>query len=264
MSKHQAKPVIQMDNVTRVFTTAELETHALRGINLTVNAGDYVSISGPSGCGKSTLLSILGLLDSPSGGKYILDGNDVSQLSINEQAIIRNQKTGFVFQAFNLIDELSVYDNVALPLTYREPEISRNDIKERVQRTLDRVEMGHRTHHRPNQLSGGQQQRIAIARALVGQPHVLFVDEPTGNLDSKNGDAVMALLHDLNVQGTTICMVTHDPRYANQASIQLHLLDGKIMDNQAVTNTTDFSSHQRLTNTTAPATEGKNKKGVMA
>ena len=234
MSIQAKQPVIQMNDITRVFITEEMETHALRGINLTINQGDYVSISGPSGCGKSSLLSILGLLDTPTSGQYLIDGVDVSNLAINQQAEIRNEKIGFIFQAFNLIDQLSVYDNVALPLTYREQAMSKQEINQRVMKSLELVQMAHRTSHKPNQLSGGQQQRIAIARALVGNPSVLLVDEPTGNLDSKNGDAVMEMLADLNRNGTTICMVTHDPRYANMANQQLHLLDGKILTDQVL------------------------------
>lgn len=221
-----AKANIQLKNITKVYTTEEVETHALRGVDLDIYEGDYVSISGPSGCGKSTLLTILGLLDSPSKGEYHIAGKDVSKLDADERADIRNQHIGFIFQAFNLIDELSVFDNVALPLRYREEALSEQDIKSRVMKALDKVEMSHRTGHRPNQLSGGQQQRVAIARALVVEPTVLLVDEPTGNLDSKNGDAVMQMLSDLNEQGTTICMVTHDPRYADMAKRQMYLADG--------------------------------------
>ena len=224
----QAK--ISLAGITKVFVTEELETHALRGVDLDIFDGDYLSISGPSGCGKSSLLSILGLLDTPTAGRYLIEGEDVSRLSVNARAEIRNQKIGFVFQSFNLIDELSVYDNVALPLRYREPAISAADIKQRVLASLEKVEMSHRLGHRPNQLSGGQQQRIAIARGLVGEPAILLVDEPTGNLDSKNGDAVMAMLAELNRQGTTICMVTHDPRYADMAGQQRYLLDGQIAE----------------------------------
>ena len=217
---------IKLSNITKTFLTDEMETHALRGINLEIYSGDYVSISGPSGCGKSSLLSILGLLDTPSSGQYFIEGQDVSNLSVNERAAMRNLKIGFVFQAFNLIDELSVFDNIALPLRYRDEVMSDNAIKQRVMACLDKVQMSHRTGHKPNQLSGGQQQRIAIARALVGEPALLLVDEPTGNLDSTNGDAVMKMLAQLNDDGTTICMVTHDTRYADMAKNQLHLLDG--------------------------------------
>lgn len=224
------KTVIEMQELTKVFATEEIETHALRGVNLAIYDQDYISISGPSGCGKSTLLSLLGLLDSPTSGQYLINGEDVSNLTINQRAEIRNQHIGFVFQAFNLIDELSVFDNVALPLRYREPLLPDERIKKMVMDSLEKVEMSHRCGHKPNQLSGGQQQRIAIARALVGQPTILLVDEPTGNLDSKNGDAVMAMLAKLNDNGVTICMVTHDPRYADMATRKLHLLDGVIAD----------------------------------
>jgi len=215
-----------MLGITKVFLTDEMETHALRGVNIEIADGDYVAISGPSGCGKSSLLSILGLLDSPSNGQYFIEGQDVSKLSVNERAELRNLKIGFVFQSFNLIDELTVFDNIALPLRYREENIPAEEIKRRVMECLEKVQMSHRADHKPNQLSGGQQQRIAIARALVGRPALLLVDEPTGNLDSINGDAVMKMLNELNAQGTTICMVTHDARYADMAKRQLHLLDG--------------------------------------
>jgi putative ABC transport system ATP-binding protein len=220
---------IQMKGISKVFETDELETHALKNIDLTINAGDYVSISGPSGCGKSTLLSILGLLDMPSGGEYFIEGKNVTDLSLDEAAQIRNSKIGFIFQSFNLIDELSVFDNVALPLRYGDVVPSNDDIKKRVDECLALVDMSHRTSHKPNQLSGGQQQRIAIARALVAEPAILLVDEPTGNLDSKSGDQVMEVLEKLNDSGTTICMVTHDPRYADMATTQLKLLDGSIL-----------------------------------
>jgi len=224
-----SQPAIQLTDLTKVYLTDSLETHALQGVNLTIEQGEFVSISGPSGCGKSTLLSILGLLDSSSSGHYFIEGEEVSQLDENRRAEFRNQKIGFVFQSFNLIDELTVFENVALVLRYREPAVSETDIGSAVQDALKKVEMSHRQQHKPNQLSGGQQQRVAIARALVGSPTVLLVDEPTGNLDSKNGDAVMMLLRELNMQGTTICMVTHDPRYADFANKQYHLLDGKIV-----------------------------------
>lgn len=220
---------IQMNNISKVFETDEMETRALQDINITIYEGDYVSISGPSGCGKSTLLSILGLLDTPTGGEYFIEGTKVSDLSLDQAAEIRNSKIGFIFQSFNLIDELSVFDNVALPLRYQSPKRSAEQIHERVSECLKLVGMSHRTAHKPNQLSGGQQQRIAIARALVAEPAILLVDEPTGNLDSNSGDQVMDVLEKLNEQGTTICMVTHDPRYADMAKIQLKLLDGAIL-----------------------------------
>jgi putative ABC transport system ATP-binding protein len=220
---------IQMKNISKVFETDELETHALKNIDITINSGDYVSISGPSGCGKSTLLSILGLLDMPTAGEYFIEGTNVTDLSLDEAAEIRNSKIGFIFQSFNLIDELSVFDNVALPLRYKTKVPSDKEISDRVHECLELVDMSHRTSHKPNQLSGGQQQRIAIARALVANPAILLVDEPTGNLDSKSGDQVMDVLQKLNDSGTTICMVTHDPRYADMANIQLKLLDGSIL-----------------------------------
>lgn len=220
---------LQLKGITKVYITEELETHALRGTDLTIHQGEFVSISGPSGCGKSSLLAILGLLDTATSGSYHIEGNDVSRLNIDERATVRNERIGFVFQSFNLIDELSVYENVALPLRYREPEPSESEIDIAVGEALAKVDMIHRQSHKPNQLSGGQQQRIAIARALVGNPAILLVDEPTGNLDSKNGDAVMNLLKMLNKQGSTICMVTHDARYASIASKHMHLLDGEII-----------------------------------
>ena len=220
---------IQMKGISKVFETEELETHALKNIDIRINAGDYVSISGPSGCGKSTLLSILGLLDMPTGGEYFIEGINVTDLSLDQAAEIRNSKIGFIFQSFNLIDELSVFDNVALPLRYQNPAPNDKDIEKRVKHCLELVDMSHRASHKPNQLSGGQQQRIAIARALVAKPAILLVDEPTGNLDSKSGDQVMDVLERLNKEGTTICMVTHDPRYADMARTQLKLLDGVIL-----------------------------------
>lgn len=224
------KPIITLDKINKVFNTQDVETYALTDINLVINEGDYLSISGPSGCGKSTLLSLLGLLDRPTSGDYYIQSTHTSSLSTDQQAELRNLHIGFVFQSFNLIDEISVFDNVALPLSYREPALSKQEIKKRVDTSLEQVEMSHRSNHRPNQLSGGQQQRVAIARALAGSPSILLVDEPTGNLDSKNGDAVMDILAKLNQQGTTICMVTHDPRYASHASKQVRLLDGKIVE----------------------------------
>ncbi len=201
--------VIQLDGVTKVFVTDEVETHALAGIHLEIKKGEYFSISGPSGCGKSTLLSILGLLDSPSDGSYAINGKPVQDLSMSERARVRNREIGFIFQAFNLIGDLTVYENVELPLTYR--GMPSTERKKRVQEALDKVGMAHRIKHYPSQLSGGQQQRVAVARALGGQPAILLADEPTGNLDSRNGEAVMDLLRDLHREGATICMVTHDP-----------------------------------------------------
>ncbi|NQY35138.1 MAG: ABC transporter ATP-binding protein [Alteromonadaceae bacterium] len=225
---------IQMKNIGKVFETEELETHALQNIDMTIYSGDYVSISGPSGCGKSTLLSILGLLDMPTSGEYFIEGVNVTSLSLDEAAEIRNSKIGFIFQSFNLIDELSVFDNVALPLRYSSEKPTDAQINKRVNECLEMVGMSHRTSHKPNQLSGGQQQRIAIARALVADPAILLVDEPTGNLDSKSGDMVMDVLEELNNKGTTICMVTHDPRYADMAKTQLKLLDGAILQSPKV------------------------------
>jgi putative ABC transport system ATP-binding protein len=225
---------IEMKNIAKIFETDDVETHALKDVGIVIRAGEYVSIAGPSGCGKSTLLSLLGLLDMPSSGSYIIEGVDVSNLSLDEAAGIRNEKIGFVFQSFNLIDELSVFDNVALPLQYKKELPTDEFIKTRVEACLKMVEMSHRADHKPNQLSGGQQQRIAIARALVADPAILLVDEPTGNLDSKSGDTVMAVLAELNKNGTTICMVTHDARYADMANIQLKLLDGEIIKEESL------------------------------
>ena len=220
-------PLIKLDGVSKVFLTDEVETHALSTIHLQINAGEYVAIAGPSGCGKTTLLSLLGLLDTPTGGEYYLDGKPVASLSPSERARIRNREIGFIFQAFNLIGDLTVYENVELPLTYRGmPGAER---KERVQAALERVGMAHRMTHYPSQLSGGQQQRVAVARAIVGKPLILLADEPTGNLDSKNGNAVMELLRELHAEGATICMVTHDPRYAHVAERSIHLFDGQVV-----------------------------------
>lgn len=224
---------LKMTGITKVFSTDEMETHALQSVDLEIYKGDFISICGPSGCGKSTLLSLLGLLDMPSSGKYAIGDSDVSNLTLSEAAYIRNENIGFVFQSFNLIDELSVFDNIALPLRYRRNKVSDAEIDKKVKECLQTVDMENRAQHRPNQLSGGQQQRIAIARALVGNPALLLVDEPTGNLDSRNGDAVMEMLQQLNHTGTTICMVTHDPRYADMATRKLQLLDGKMVDTQA-------------------------------
>jgi len=223
-----AESLIRLDHVKKVFVTDEVETHALADIHLDIGKGDYISIAGPSGCGKSTLLAILGLLDSPSDGTYTLNGKSVEGLKLSERARIRNREIGFIFQAFNLIGDLTVYENVELPLTYRGmPSAER---KKRVQESLERVQMSHRMKHYPSQLSGGQQQRVAVARALGGDPSILLADEPTGNLDSANGEAVMDLLKDLHKNGATICMVTHDPRYAAFADRSIHLFDGKIVD----------------------------------
>ena len=226
-----APTLIKLDGITKVFYTDEVETHALAGIHLEIRKGEYLSIAGPSGCGKSTLLSILGLLDTPSDGNYSLNGNAVAKLSLSDRTRIRNREIGFVFQAFNLIGDLTVYENVELPLTYR--GMAAAERKKRVQEALERVGMAHRMKHYPSQLSGGQQQRVAVARALVGSPSILLADEPTGNLDSKNGEAVMELLRDLHRGGATICMVTHDPRYARFAERNIHLFDGRIVEENA-------------------------------
>jgi putative ABC transport system ATP-binding protein len=220
---------IQMKNISKVFETEDMETHALKDINLSISAGDYVSISGPSGCGKSTLLSLMGLLDVPSSGEFTIEGVDVANLSLDEAAEIRSSKIGIVFQSFNLIDELSVFDNVALPLRYSKSKFSTETIEQRVKDCLEMVSMSHRSQHKPNQLSGGQQQRVAIARALVAEPAILLVDEATGNLDSTSGDQVMDLLDKLHQNGTTICLVTHESRYADRAIYQYKLLDGSIL-----------------------------------
>ncbi len=225
------QPLIHLQSVSKVFYTDEVETHALATVHLQIQRGEYVSIAGPSGCGKTTLLSLLGLLDSPTDGTYMLDDKDVSDLSASERARVRNREIGFVFQAFNLIGDLTVYENVELPLTYR--GMSSGERKERVQEALERVGMSHRTKHYPSQLSGGQQQRVAVARAIVGKPLILLADEPTGNLDSKNGEAVMSLLKELHNEGATICMVTHDPRYARNADRTIHLFDGQIVRDEA-------------------------------
>ena len=221
-------PLIQLEGIKKVFYTEEVETHALSEIHLEIRRGDYVAIAGPSGCGKTTLLSILGLLDTASGGTYMLDGKSVAQLGASERARIRNREIGFIFQAFNLIGDLTVYENVELPLTYRGlPSAER---QKRVKDALDKVGMTHRVKHYPSQLSGGQQQRVAVARAVAGQPLILLADEPTGNLDSSNGEQVMELLRDLHRAGATICMVTHDPRYARHADRAVHLFDGRVVE----------------------------------
>src|SRR5256712_5155291 len=231
--------VIHMEAVTKVFLTDEVETHALAGIDLEIKRGEYFSISGPSGCGKSTLLSILGLLDSPSEGAYQLNGKAVQDLSMSERARVRNREIGFIFQAFNLIGDLTVYENVELPLTYRGmPSAER---KKQVQEALDKVGMSHRMKHYPSQLSGGQQQRVAVARALGGKPLILLADEPTGNLDSANGEAVMELLRDLHRNGATICIVTHDERYARHADRAAHLFDGRVVEETSATTTDALS-----------------------
>jgi putative ABC transport system ATP-binding protein len=228
MGTNGKESLIVLDGVTKVFVTDEVETHALSGIQLDLKKGEYLSIAGPSGCGKSTLLAILGLLDTPSDGTYTLNNRPVSGLKLSERARIRNREIGFIFQAFNLIGDLTVYENVELPLTYR--GMGSAERKKRVQEALERVGMSHRMKHYPSQLSGGQQQRVAVARALGGDPMILLADEPTGNLDSANGEAVMNLLKDLHRNGATICMVTHDPRYAQFADRTIRLFDGRIVE----------------------------------
>jgi putative ABC transport system ATP-binding protein len=228
-----ADELIRLEGVTKVFTTDEVETHALAGIHLGITKGEYVSISGPSGCGKSTLLAILGLLDTPTGGSFTLNNKPVQDLKPSERARIRNREIGFIFQAFNLIGDLTVFENVELPLTYR--GMGSAERKKRVHEALERVGMSHRVKHYPAQLSGGQQQRVAVARALAGDPAILLADEPTGNLDSANGEAVMDLLKQLHQAGSTICMVTHDPRYAAFADRSIHLFDGRIVEENVET-----------------------------
>jgi putative ABC transport system ATP-binding protein len=223
-------PVIRLDGVTKVFFTDEVETHALSGVHLQIQLGEFISIAGPSGCGKSTLLSILGLLDSPTAGNYCLNGKSAEKLELSERARIRNREIGFIFQSFNLIGDLSVYENVELPLTYRGMPAAER--RKRVHEALEKVGMAHRTNHFPSQLSGGQQQRVAVARAIAGQPLILLADEPTGNLDSVNGESVMSLLRDLHREGATICMVTHDPRFARYAVRTIHLFDGRVVEEE--------------------------------
>ena len=228
MTSHE--PMLQLEDITKVFHTDEVETHALSGIRLEIHRGEYVSIAGPSGCGKSTLLSILGLLDSPTEGDFRLNGRSVVELDLGERARIRNREIGFIFQSFNLIGDLTVFENVELPLTYR--GIKASERRERVNTALDRVGMAHRSKHLPSQLSGGQQQRVAVARAIAGDPLILLADEPTGNLDSTNGEAVMELLRGLHRSGATICMVTHDPRFARHADRSIQLFDGRVIEEQ--------------------------------
>lgn len=225
--------VIKLERLTKVFLTDDVETRALSGVDLEVQRGEYVAVAGPSGCGKSTLLSILGLLESPTEGRYLLNGRPVQELTHHERARVRNREIGFIFQAFNLIGDLTVYENVELPLTYRRmPAVER---ARQVTESLERVEMAHRMKHYPSQLSGGQQQRVAVARALAVQPSILLADEPTGNLDSRNGEAVMDLLRELHADGATICIVTHDPRYASYADRTIQLFDGRIVEERFAT-----------------------------
>ncbi|WP_192456337.1 ABC transporter ATP-binding protein [Musicola keenii] len=220
--------LVQLDNVHKIFLTDEIETHALSKINLSIHSGEYVSIAGPSGCGKSTLLSIMGLLDTPTEGHYWLNGTDIEFISRKEMARLRNREIGFIFQSFNLISDLTIEENVALPLTYRN-DLSRSEQKTRVIQALEKVGMSHRVRHYPSQLSGGQQQRVAVARAIVGRPSLLLADEPTGNLDSANAEAVMNILDELHQDGATICIVTHDPRSAMRAQRTIVLSDGQVV-----------------------------------
>ena len=225
-------PLIALNDISKVFVTDDVETHALSEITLTIGRGEYVSIAGPSGCGKSTLLSILGLLDTPTRGTYLLNGREVADLPQSERARIRNREIGFIFQSFNLIGDLSVFENVELPLTYRGMSVSER--RQRTRDALERVGMAHRAKHLPSQLSGGQQQRVAVARAVAGEPLILLADEPTGNLDSKSGESVMELLSSLHQLGATICIVTHDPRYARHAERHIYLFDGQLADGPTV------------------------------
>lgn len=228
MSAEPTPSLLRLEDVKKVFYTDEVETHALSGIYMEIRKGEYISIAGPSGCGKSTLLSIIGLLDSPTDGEYVLNNKPVAKLSLSDRARIRNQEIGFIFQAFNLIGDLTVYENVELPLTYR--SMASAERRSRVEEALLKVGMAHRMKHYPSQLSGGQQQRVAVARAVVGNPSLLLADEPTGNLDSTNGEAVMGLLRELHDGGATICVVTHDPRYARYADRTFHLFDGQVVE----------------------------------
>jgi putative ABC transport system ATP-binding protein len=225
--------LIDVQDLHKVFVTEEVETHALSGIHLKIHKGEYIAIAGPSGCGKSTLLSVLGLLDSPTDGDYSLNDNPVADLSASQRARIRNREVGFIFQSFNLIGDLTVYENVELPLTYR--NMPKKERKERVHNALEKVSMAHRMKHYPSQLSGGQQQRVAVARAIVTEPSILLADEPTGNLDSANGDIVMEMLAHLHKNGSTICMVTHDPRYVKHAQRTVYLFDGRIVEDEKTT-----------------------------
>lgn len=228
-----SEELIKLENIKKIFYTEDVETHALSNISLTINKGEYVSISGPSGCGKSTLLSLLGLLDTATEGKHMLAGHDVSDISKEERARIRNQEIGFIFQSFNLISDLDVEENVELPLTYRS-DLNKNQRKKMVKEALEKVDMAHRAKHFPSQLSGGQQQRVAVARAIAGNPSVLLADEPTGNLDTKNAEAVMELLDKLHSEGATICMVTHDPRSALRTNRKIDVLDGRVVADKTI------------------------------
>jgi putative ABC transport system ATP-binding protein len=230
--------LIHLEGLTKVFFSDDIETHALDGVHLDIEEGEYVAIAGPSGCGKSTLLSILGLLHSPTSGQYVLNGTPVAQITSAQRARIRNKEVGFIFQSFNLIGDLTVEENVELPLTYR--GMPAGERKQRVQEALERVGMSHRIKHYPAQLSGGQQQRVAVARAIVGSPSIVLADEPTGNLDSRNGEAVMTLMRELNREGATICMVTHDPRYAKHADRTVHLFDGRVVEEERLSSSSAF------------------------
>src|SRR5262245_15561180 len=227
MSQTGDTALVRLQGVGKVFETEEVLTHALSNVDLEIHKGEFLSIAGPSGCGKTTLLSILGLLDSPSSGSYTIDGTAVHELGAGARARIRRERIGFVFQSFNLIGDLSVQENVELPLGYR--GVAASERKKRAASALERVGMAHRAKHMPSQLSGGQQQRVAVARAVVGEPSLLLADEPTGNLDSENGGQVMQLLAELHKGGATLCMVTHDPRYAQVAQRSVTLLDGKLV-----------------------------------
>jgi putative ABC transport system ATP-binding protein len=231
METRETDALLELRDMKKVFLTDELETHALSDIHLSIRRGEYVAIEGPSGSGKTTLLSILGLLDAPTSGEYLLQGRSVARLGGRERARIRNREVGFIFQTFNLIGDLTVWENVELPLLYRDMPAAER--RTRVQTSLERVQMTHRKNHMPSQLSGGQQQRVAVARAVAGDPAVLFADEPTGSLDSKNGDAVMDLLGELHAAGSTICMVTHAHEYARRAKRTIHLFDGRIIEDVA-------------------------------
>ena len=239
------KPLIQLRNIQKIFRTEEIETHALTGVELDIQEGEFVSIDGPSGCGKSTMLSIMGLLDTPTTGEYNLNGQNVTGFTLAQRARLRNQRIGFIFQSFNLIGDLMVHENVELPLRYRS-SISASERKQRVTEVLEKVGMAHRRNHYPSQLSGGQQQRVAVARALVGKPSLLLADEPTGNLDSHNSEAVMNLLHTLHGEGATICMVTHDQRYARAAGRIVYLFDGMIVDEAQFTAATAAEKEQAI------------------
>jgi putative ABC transport system ATP-binding protein len=225
-----SRSLLELRSIGKTYHTDDVETRALANVELVINKGEFASISGPSGSGKSTLLSILGLLDVPTTGEYRIDGQDTAKLDPMRRAALRNRSIGFIFQAFNLIGDLTVAENVELPLTYRDmPSAER---KKRVADALDAVRMSHRARHLPAQLSGGQQQRVAVARAVAGDPLILLADEPTGNLDSKNGDAVMELLCGLHAKGATICMVTHNPDYARKATRVVHLFDGRVVEDR--------------------------------